>query len=45
MGGGNIIQYAVGWLEGGLAASYEKFALDVDPLQKLQEFLKPVVVD
>lgn len=45
MGGGNIIQYAVGWLEGELAASYEKFGQDVDPLQKLQEFLKPVVVE
>jgi trimethylamine--corrinoid protein Co-methyltransferase len=45
MGGGNIIQHAAGWLEGGLVASYEKFALDVDLLQMLQEFLKPVVVD
>jgi trimethylamine--corrinoid protein Co-methyltransferase len=45
MGGGNIIQHAAGWLEGGLVASYEKFALDVDLLQMMQEFLKPVVVD
>jgi trimethylamine--corrinoid protein Co-methyltransferase len=45
MGGGNIIQHAAGWLEGGLVASYEKFALDVDLLQMLQEFLKPVTVD
>lgn len=45
MGGGNIIQHAAGWLEGGLVASYEKFALDVDLLQMVQEFLKPVVVD
>jgi len=45
MGGGNIIQHAAGWMEGGLVASYEKFALDVDLLQMLQEFLKPVVVD
>ena len=45
MGGGNIIQHAAGWLEGGLVASYEKFALDVDLLQMMQEFLKPMVVD
>jgi trimethylamine--corrinoid protein Co-methyltransferase len=45
MGGGNIIQHAAGWMEGGLVASYEKFALDVDLLQMVQEFLKPVVVD
>ena len=45
MGGGNVIQHAAGWMEGGLVASYEKFTLDVDLLQMVQEFLKPVVVD
>ncbi len=45
MGGGNVIQHAAGWMEGGLVASYEKFALDVDLLQMVTEFLKPVVVD
>jgi trimethylamine--corrinoid protein Co-methyltransferase len=45
MGGGNVIQHAAGWMEGGLVASYEKFALDIDLLQMVQEFLKPVVVD
>jgi trimethylamine--corrinoid protein Co-methyltransferase len=45
MGGGNLIQHAAGWLEGGLVASYEKFALDVDLLQMLEEFLKPVDMD
>ncbi len=45
MGGGNIIQHAAGWMEGGLVASYEKFALDVDLLQMVQEFLKPLEVD
>lgn len=45
MGGGNVIQHAAGWMEGGLVASYEKFALDVDLLQMLQEFLKPVLVN
>ncbi len=42
MGGGNLIQHAAGWMEGGLVASYEKFALDVDLLQMLTEFLKPL---
>jgi trimethylamine--corrinoid protein Co-methyltransferase len=32
-------------MEGGLTASYEKFALDVDLLQMVQEFLQPVAVD
>jgi trimethylamine--corrinoid protein Co-methyltransferase len=45
MGGGNVIQHAAGWMEGGLVASYEKFALDIDLLQMLQEFLKPVLVN
>jgi trimethylamine--corrinoid protein Co-methyltransferase len=45
MGGGNLIVHAAGWLEGGLTASYEKFALDIDLLQMVQEFLQPIIVD
>ena len=45
MGGGNVIQHAAGWMEGGLVASYEKFALDIDLLQMVQEYLKPMIVD
>ena len=45
MGGGNLIVHAAGWMEGGLTASYEKFALDVDLLQMVEEFLKPLTVD
>lgn len=45
MGGGNVIKHAAGWMEGGLVASFEKFVLDVDLLQMVSEFLKPVVVD
>jgi trimethylamine--corrinoid protein Co-methyltransferase len=45
MGGGNVIQHAAGWLEGGLVASYEKFALDVDLLQMVIEYLRPLDVD
>ena len=44
-GGGNVIQHAAGWMEGGLVASYEKFALDVDLLQMVSEFLQPLIVD
>jgi trimethylamine--corrinoid protein Co-methyltransferase len=45
MGGGNVIQHAAGWLEGGLVASYEKFALDVDLLQMVIEYLRPLDVN
>jgi trimethylamine--corrinoid protein Co-methyltransferase len=45
MGGGNVIQHAAGWMEGGLVASYEKFALDADLLQMLEEFLTPLEVN
>ncbi|MGF7162291.1 trimethylamine--corrinoid protein Co-methyltransferase [Rhodoligotrophos appendicifer] len=43
MGGGNLIKHAAGWMEGGLVASFEKFILDVDLLQMVTEFLKPVI--
>jgi trimethylamine--corrinoid protein Co-methyltransferase len=45
MGGGNMIVHAAGWMERGLVASYEKFALDVDLLQMVEKFLEPIVVD
>jgi trimethylamine--corrinoid protein Co-methyltransferase len=41
-GGGNFVMHAAGWTEGGLTASYEKFILDVDLLQMVAEFLKPL---
>jgi trimethylamine--corrinoid protein Co-methyltransferase len=41
-GGGNFLMHGAGWLEGGLRASYEKFILDVDLLQMVQEFLTPL---
>lgn len=43
-GGGNFIMHAAGWLEGGLSASFEKFILDVDMLQMVAEYLKPLDV-
>ncbi|MGB0843862.1 MAG: trimethylamine methyltransferase family protein [Alphaproteobacteria bacterium] len=42
MGGGNLIMHSAGWLEGGLRASMEKFALDVDLLQMLTKYLEPL---
>ena len=43
-GGGNFILHAAGWSEGGLTASFEKFILDVDMLQMVAEYLKPLDV-
>ena len=41
-GGANIVYHAAGWLEGGLTASYEKFILDVEIIQNMIEFMKPM---
>lgn len=45
MGGGNLVVHAAGWMEGGLVASFEKFALDTDLLQMVAKFLEPVIID
>ena len=45
LGGGNLIYHAAGWQEGGLTASFEKLILDVEMLQLMTEFLKPILVD
>ncbi|MGI9463014.1 MAG: trimethylamine methyltransferase family protein, partial [Aestuariivirgaceae bacterium] len=45
MGGGHLIMHSAGWMEGGLVAGYEKFALDVDLVQMVSEFLDPLEVD
>jgi trimethylamine--corrinoid protein Co-methyltransferase len=42
MGGCNLIIHGAGWLEGGLAASYEKFILDIEMLQMFAELFQPV---
>ena len=42
MGGGNLIAHGAGWMEGGLVASYEKFIVDIELLQTVAEFLKPL---
>ena len=45
LGHGNLVYHAAGWQEGGLTASFEKIVLDVEMLQMMIEFLKPIVVD
>ena len=45
LGRGNLIYHAAGWQEGGLTASYEKLVLDVEMLQLMIEFLKPIDVN
>lgn len=45
LGHGNLIYHAAGWQEGGLTASFEKLVLDVEMLQMMVEFLKPIAVD
>jgi trimethylamine---corrinoid protein Co-methyltransferase len=42
MGGCNFILHAAGWMESGLATSYEKFILDIEMLQMFAEMFQPV---
>ena len=45
LGGANMVLHSAGWQEGGLTASFEKFALDVEMLEILAESLRPIMVD
>ncbi|MGB3386518.1 MAG: trimethylamine methyltransferase family protein [Pseudaminobacter sp.] len=45
LGHGNLIYHAAGWQEGGLTASYEKLILDVEMIQHMMEFLRPIEVN
>ncbi|WP_442582995.1 trimethylamine methyltransferase family protein [Mesorhizobium sp. ASY16-5R] len=45
LGHGDLVYHAAGWQEGGLTASFEKFILDVEMIQHMIEFLKPIAVD
>jgi trimethylamine---corrinoid protein Co-methyltransferase len=45
LGHANLVYHAAGWQEGGLTASFEKLVLDVEMLQMMIEFLKPIAVD
>jgi trimethylamine--corrinoid protein Co-methyltransferase len=41
----NLVNHALGWLEGGLCASYEKIILDAEMLQQMAALLEPLEVD
>ncbi|HKY95112.1 MAG TPA: trimethylamine methyltransferase family protein [Kiloniellales bacterium] len=45
MGHANMVMHGAGWMEGGLVASFEKFVLDVELLQSMAEFLRPLKID
>lgn len=45
MGGANILKHGAGWMEGGLTASFEKFIIDIDLLQQMAEYMKPIEVN
>jgi trimethylamine--corrinoid protein Co-methyltransferase len=40
----NFVHHGLGWLEGGLCASFEKFVIDAEMLQGMAEVLRPVSV-
>ena len=42
LSGSNYVYHGLGWLEGGLSASYEKFILDAEMIQGLFQILKPI---
>ena len=42
MGGAHMLIHAVGWMEGGLRASFEKMALDADLCGMVSRFLEPI---
>ncbi len=44
MGQSNFLMHGAGWLEGGLCASFEKFALDAEMLQMMSEVMMPLEV-
>ena len=41
----NLLHHAVGWLEGGLTASFEKAIVDAEMLQMMAAFLDPIEVN
>jgi trimethylamine--corrinoid protein Co-methyltransferase len=45
LGHANLVYHAAGWQEGGLTVSFEKFIMDVEMIQHMMEFLKPIEVD
>lgn len=44
LGHANLMMHGVGWLEGGLVASFEKMIVDAEMLQMMAETLTPIEV-
>jgi trimethylamine--corrinoid protein Co-methyltransferase len=42
MGGAHMVLHAIGWMEGGLRASFEKMVLDADLVGMVQRFMDPI---
>jgi trimethylamine--corrinoid protein Co-methyltransferase len=45
LAGTNWVMHSAGWLEGGLVAGYEKFIVDVELVQMMQEEFRPLDID
>jgi len=45
LGGANFVLHAAGWLEAGLAMSYEKFVMDVDQLGAFHALARGIALD
>ncbi len=45
LGGANYVYHALGWLEGGLASSFEKFIIDAEMIQALTQVMQPVLIN
>ena len=45
LGGVNVVKHGLGWLEGGLCASFEKVILDAELIQHLVSCFEPVALD
>ena len=43
--GAHLLMHAVGWVEGGLCTSYEKFVLDCEIVQSMAQMLRPVAIN
>jgi trimethylamine--corrinoid protein Co-methyltransferase len=41
----NVMKHGLGWLEGGLCASFEKVIMDAEMLQMMAEFVKPLSLE
>ena len=41
----NLMKHGLGWMEGGLCASFEKVIIDAEMLQMMAEFLKPLSLE